>query len=165
MKRIELYSNTAIQAIVHIPNFSSEEYEDRFDEILSMLADKDVNIEDLTDTKIDQENNIANLFFLQEGEVLVYSDEQPNSIPEMRVGEYIIFNEAIAKSFNKADEHGSKDFASGDEIKISGISHMYGGDSPLLRYRLETYVVQQEPVEIFLEDVSTSDESEVKDSQ
>ena len=163
MKRIELYSNTAIQAIVHIPNFSSEEYEDRFDEILSMLADKDVNIEDLTDTKIDQENNIVNLFFLQEGEVLVYSDEQHNSIPEMRVGEYIIFNEDIAKSFNKADEHGSKDFASGDEIKISGISHMYG-DSPLLRYRLETYVVQQEPVEIFLEDVSMSDESEVKDN-
>ena len=157
MKVIELYANTAIKAIVHVPNLSQEEYEDRFDEILSELANKDVNIEDLTDSNLDTENEILYLYFLQKNELKMYSFDEKDDTPDMRIGEYLIFNSAIAEAFNKADVNGSQDFKTEDEIKIGGVSHFYLRDHHI-RYRLDTYVVKEEPIEIALEGVEEKED-------
>lgn len=161
MKKIELYANTAIQAIIHVPSLSQEEYNDRFDEMLSELANRDVNIEDLTDSNLDTENEIVYLYFLQKGEVKIYSFDEKDDTPDMRLDEYLVFNKEISEAFNKADVNGSKDFKSGDEIKIGGVSHFYSNNSHHIRYRLDTYVVQEEPIEISLEDIEEKEDERV----
>ena len=152
MKRVELYANDATQVIVNVPNLSQEEYDERVDEIFGELTELDYDIDDITDTYLNLEENTANFYLLNGKEIKVLEFNIKNSEPEMCVGEYIVFTDLMADRFNERDLFGNKDFSEGDEIKVGGISHIFG-EPHTVRYRLETYLVSSQPVVITMEDL------------
>lgn len=157
MKNVGLYANEAIHVVVNIPNLSQKEYEERIDEVFGELLEMGYDMEDITDTYLDIENNVAHLYFLNGNEIPILEFSTKNNEPKMNLGEYIIFSDLMAEKFNDKDICGNKDFKKGDEIKVGGISHVYG-EPHIIKYRLETYIVRRDPIVIDLEDVSETEE-------
>lgn len=147
MRIEEYYANKALKVCAKIENFSIENYDEILDEIIKELIDKGIDTSTLLDSYTDEENSTIYLYLLVEGEEPVYIITVPD-YPVMRVGEYKVFDENMAEMFNEKDTYGAQDFKAGDEIRVGGISHLVQEEVVVVRYRLDTYIVKDEPVEV-----------------
>ena len=133
MKNLKFYTKEAICVVLHLSTKV-----DSFD--------------------IDLNNSLVSLY-LQEGnkEIMFYNKSYKDSCPEIPVGSYLVLDTNMVNSLNKLDYQ--KAFSPGDEIEIEGVSYDLANQEIL--YRLNTYVVIKDTIDIVFDSTQTSEEKEI----
>lgn len=149
----EFYARNAINLKIKIQGITENNLSDYMMDIISKATQLGIDTTNLIESEIDLDSEIASVFFLQEDEILIHCvNRSEDNYIKSHIGEYIVFNERLAEAFNKEDTFGHKDFEDEDEILIYGISRKYIKDGSIIsRYRLDTFIVKDKPIEITLD--------------
>lgn len=160
----EFYARNALNLKIKIKGITENNLSGYIESIIKQASLLGIDSTNFAESKIDSENEIASVFFVQEEDVLIHTEERvASSYIQSNVGEYIVFDKMLADSFNEKDKYGCGDFEEDDEIPIYGISRKYLKDGNIVsKYRLDTFIVNKEPIEITLDSNDVEHEEEKK---
>ena len=158
MKNLKFYTKEAICVVLHLCTKVDSFEIDNNDKIYEKLEEYNISETNIRDFDIDLDNSLVSLY-LQEGnkEIMFYNKSYKDSCPEIPVGSYLVLDTNMVDSLNKLDYQ--KAFSLGDEIEVEGVS--YDLTNQEILYRLNTYVVIKDIIDIVFDNSPTSEENEI----
>lgn len=157
MKKIKFYTNEALCVVLHLSTEVTDFQLENNDKIFEVLEENNIYASNILDFTLDLENLIVRLYLQKDtDEILFYEKSVKDFCPELPIGSYIVIDKDMSEALNNLDIQ--KAFNLGDEIEVSGVS--YDLTNQEILYRLNTYVVTQEDIDIVFNNNNTSEENE-----
>ena len=158
MKKLKFYANEAICVVLHLSTQVEDFEVNNNDKIFEKLEEYNISESNILDFNIDLDNLLVSLFLLKDNskELMFYEKSVKNECPDLPVGSYVILDSDMAGGLNMLDLQQA--FNVGDEIEVAGVS--YDLTNQVILYRLNTFVVTQDSINIMFDNKTMSEETE-----